>query len=749
METIPAGKGHPLRVQKDGETITRSTAWTAPGCHNGCGIKIHTDENGRVTKIEGDEAAPFNQGRLCNRCFAIPEAMYANDRLLYPMKRAREDRGHDKFERITWEEAYDLIETRFNEIKEKYGAESVIFEQGTGRDITPYITRLSWSFGSPNFGGVGQSGDSCYLPRIAGMIGTMGGFWLADYSQQFADRFDNPEWRAPGVIFNVGVNLLVSNSDGVMGYWQIECLKRGSKLIEVDPKITWLSAHADLVLRLRPGTDGALAMGLLNYLIENDLYDHEFVERWTYGFEELAERAKEYPVSKVAEICWVAEEDIIRAARMLVEDGPAALQWGLSADSANAEAVPAAHAMQSVFQILGYVDVPGGMILPTDILPGGYAGGWGKELISQEQLAKKIGIQKYPMYGFATPYTESEEVLKVLESGEPYELHACWNQTMNPITCMAPEPQRVLKAFQKLDFFVDVTPYMTPTTMALADVVLPVCLFPERNGVALTTGSQRAAAMVKVTEPAGEARSDQQINLDMGKRFNPEAWPWDTVEDMFSEMIKPTGYTFEELCEVSPVLPAYQYRKYEKGLLRPDGQPGFNTASGRIEFWCGMFAGIGCDPLPYYKEVTPGPIATPELYEKYPLILTTGVRRWSTFHSEHRNYPRMRNIVNEPLAQMNPEDAEARGLKTGDIVELFNDNGTAKARLEVTPEILKGNIQTDHAWWFPEGDPEDLYGVFDVNVNNLCTYGTGPHGFGTNLKAQLCDVRKAERKNER
>ena len=105
--------------------------------------------------------------------------------------------------------------------------------------------------------------------------------------------------------------------------------------------------------------------------------------------------------------------------------------------------------------------------------------------------------------------------------------------------------------------------------------------------------------------------------------------------------------------------------------------------------------------------------------------------------------PRLRAIVNEPLCEMNPIDAAARGLKDGDMVELYNNNGTAKARLRITPEILKGNVQTDHAWWFPEGDPEDLYGMFNVNVNNLCIYETGKHGFGTNLKAQLCDVRKA------
>lgn len=740
---IAVGDGIPLKEVKGGVEIIRTTAWNAPGCHNGCGVKLHV-KNGKLIKVEGDPDAPFNQGRLCVRCMAVPDVMYKDDRLLYPMKRAREDRGKDKFERISWEEAFDIIETKFRQIIEESGPEAIAFAQGTGRDIMPYISRLAWSMGSPNFGGTGLSGNSCYLPRIVGMATTMGQFWLADYSQQFADRYDNPEWRPPGVIFNIGVNLLVSNADGVMGHWQIECMKRGSKLINVDPKITWLSAHADLNLRPRPGTDGALAMGMINYLIENDLYDHEFVANWCFGFEQLAERAKEYPLDKVAEITWLKTDEIKRACDMIVEYAPAAMQWGLCADASNAEALPMAHAIQTVFQITGNVDVPGGMILPTDIIPGGLAGGWGRDLISDEQWAKKSGAAQYPLILNGVS-TSSDELTKQIETGEPYKIRAYWCQTQNTLASMTPDVENHIKLFQEnMEFYVSVDVYMTPTIMAFADVVLPVCFFPERQGVAITTGSQRAAALVQVCEPLGESRSDHQINLELGKRFNPEGWPWETVEDMFTDIVTLTGFDYQELCEKSPVLPQFEYRKYEKGLLRPDGQPGFNTTTGRIELFDNPLMYCGLDPLPHFVEPEPSPYSTPELYEEYPLILTTGTRRWSLFHAENRNNPRLRALAPEPLAEMNPNDAKKYGVADGDTVWLENHLGRAKRHLHVSLEILEGNVQTDHGWWFPEGDPEDLFGIHEWNINHLLEYKCGKSGYGTNLKASLCTVYKVE-----
>ena len=140
----------PWRYEENGFDVTRGSAWSAPGCHLGCGVLIYS-KDGVVDHVEGDPANPYNQGRLCPRCCAVSDFVNHEDRVLYPMKRAREDRGKDRWERITWDEALDTIERRFNEYKEQFGPESVIFMQGTGRDIAAYISRLAWSFGSPNY----------------------------------------------------------------------------------------------------------------------------------------------------------------------------------------------------------------------------------------------------------------------------------------------------------------------------------------------------------------------------------------------------------------------------------------------------------------------------------------------------------------------------------------------------------------------------------------------------------------------
>ena len=257
----------PFQYEEGGYQVTRGCAWTGPGCHLGCGVIMYQDADGKLAKCEGDPEDPWTNGRLCMRCLDVPEVTHHKERLQYPMKRAREDRGLDKWERISWDEAYDLITDEFMAMKEKYGAESVIFAQGTGRDIAAYITRLSWSFGSPNYTGL-LSGQACYLPRIAGMAATTGAPWIPDAAQQFPERYDHPDYEVPEVMFVWGNYPLKSNIEGFYGHWVIDLMKRGMKLVTVDPKVTWLASKSELHLRVRPGTDAALAIGMMKYIIE-------------------------------------------------------------------------------------------------------------------------------------------------------------------------------------------------------------------------------------------------------------------------------------------------------------------------------------------------------------------------------------------------------------------------------------------------------------------------------------------------
>ena len=730
----------PWKYQEGDLTVTRGSAWSGPGCHDGCGVLLYTDKDGKLVKCEGDPENPYNGGRLCVRCLDVPEVVYHEDRLQYPMKRDPKDRGKDKWERISWEEAIDLVVDTFNDIKEKYGAESVVFGQGTGRDIAAYITRLSWSFGSPNYV-LFLSGCACYLPRVAGFAATAGSFWVADCSQEFADRYDNPEYRVPEAMFVWGNYPLRANSDGFYGHWVIDLMKRGMELVVIDPKVTWMSTHSKLHLAIRPGTDAALALGFLNIIVNEDLYDHDFVERWTYGFDELAERVQEYTPERVAAITWIPVEKIREAAHILAESKPCTMQWGVAVDMTK-EALPASQAIAACFQITGNVDVPGGIIAPPEIL--NYAGGWGRELCPEETWKKRIGLDKYPLLNFGFQIAQPDELRHAMATGKPYKIHATWLQQNNVLSCMGADPTEQYIGLMNCDFNVSVDLFMTPTIMATSDVVLPAATFTERDGIRVGDGCQRGEVINKVCQ-VGECKSDMEINLLVGKRFNPEAWPWEKPEEMFTELLKPTGYSWEELREEAPVYLPVEYYKYKTGKMRNDGQPGFQTATGRIELWSTFYNAAELDPLPYFEEPDPGPGSTPELFEQYPLVLTTGARNWSYFHSEHRQIERLRRMHPDPIVQVHPDKLAELGMEDGEWVWIENQNGRAKIKIESTPILTDPRIVAcDHAWWRPEGDPEKFFDVFEYNINNLMVYSPGKSGFGSNYKTSICRLYKLE-----
>ena len=729
----------PYQFDEDGLHVTRGCAWSAPGCHLGCGILMYTDDEGRLVKVEGDPENPFNQGRLCVRCLDLPEVVYSPDRILHPLKRAREDRGKDKWEPIGWDEALDEIAGKILAAKEEFGPESVAFYSGTGRDIGQYITRLCWGFNSPNFVFL-MSGQSCYSPRVAGCFSTSGSFWVGDYSQQFPDRYDNPDWKRPDLIVIWGNNPIVSNSDGLYGHWVVDCLKMGSRAIVVDPRMIWLASKAEHYLQIRPGTDGALALGIVNYLIENDLYDHEFVSLWCYGFEELAERAKEYPLDEVAKITDLPAEDIVAVARAIADSDAVTLQWGVAIDQIK-ETIPTAQAVLAIFEITGNIGKPGTMQQPASIL--NYAAGWGSEFLVPEQEAKRIGQDEHPLIKMGFQECVTDDYIKCLETGKPYPIKVAWMQTTNPLACTGVDAKRTLDAHMNIETIVYVDLFMTPTSMALADYFLPACTYAERNGLRVGDGAQRAETINKAIEPLGESRSDMQICLDIGKRISPEAWPWDTVEDMYSNILAETGHTFEEMQELAPGYPPFEYHMHEQGLLRADGKVGFDTATGRIELWCSMYNNLGLDPLPSYEEPVPSPLSTSELCEEYPLVLTTGARLWGMFHSEHRQIPRMRALHPEPLVYVNPKTAADFGVKDGDWVWVENHRGRCKRVVKETPIVNERTASTDHAWWHPEAPGEleaGLYDLWDLTVENLLPYDCGKTGFGANYKNTICKI---------
>jgi anaerobic selenocysteine-containing dehydrogenase len=410
-----------MTATEDEVKIIKMGAWSAgPGCHGGCGVKVYI-KDGKLIKVEGDEDHPYLQGRLCPRCLALTQYIYHPDRLRYPLKRIGE-RGEGKWQRISWDEAMNICETRMRVIRDKYGAESIIFGQGTGRDSGGPLIFLAYAYGSPNWTLFGLSGIACFTPRLAAMHQIEGDATFPDAGQFFPLRYNDPEWRAPKILISWARNLQGSQCTDhyFSGHWVVDMMKRGTKLIVIDPVCSWEASRAEIWLQLRPGTDGALAMGMLNVIINENLYDKEFVDKWTYGFDKLRDRVNEYTLDKVAEITWVPKEKIIQAARLYATSKPAAIRFGQPLDS-NAEATATIHALVCLWTITGNLDIPGGNVIarpPFGVTIYPYSTQEVIQLYGQEFVdkmnKKRIGVDKYPLVKNFRSWALSDMVLESL-----------------------------------------------------------------------------------------------------------------------------------------------------------------------------------------------------------------------------------------------------------------------------------------------------------------------------------------------
>ncbi|SDF72789.1 molybdopterin-dependent oxidoreductase [Sporomusa acidovorans] len=732
---------------KEGEyTVTRTCQWTAPGCHDGCSVLYYTKGN-KLVKVEGDPESKYNFGRLCMRCLASPELVNDPNRVKWPMKRAGE-RGENKWTRITWDEAFNLIEDKVRTIWKDYGPESIVTAIGTGRNTWSIVPKLTYDgFKSPNFSMGFLPGDSCYLPRAAAMGTMIGDFFIIDASQLDERRYDNPEWKLPEVVMIWGNNPLISNGDGFLGHWIVDMMKRGTKLIVVDPYLTWLASKADVWLQLRPGSDAALGLAMLNVMISEGLYDKEFVDKWTYGFDKLVARAAEYDLQKVENITWVPKEKIAAAARLFANAKPASVQWGLAVDTQVA-GVSVANSICAMVAITGNLDVPGGqhIIRPAFGVSkiAHVASDWGWAEMPEEMRQKRLGVQEYPLFKYGLCATaRGDSILETIETGRPYPIQMYWMESTNTFACCGAEAKRVYAALKKVPFNVCVDPVLTPSAVAFADLVLPAAMNVERDS--LRTWWTPLRSISKVTQYE-ECKTDEEIALELGKRLNPEKFPWKNVEEMIDFALEPAGITFKELESKVMIWPEVHYKKYEKGLLREDGQPGFNTDTGMVNLYQECFDDWGLDPLPYHEEPPYSPISTPELMKEYPLILTSGSRPWEFFHSEHRQSGTLREFHPNPRLTLNPETAAKLGINEGDWVWIENKNGRVKQVARLDPGIDPRVVHGEHAWWFPEKEAAEptLYGAFESNINVLTTQcTTGPTGYGAPLKNTICKIYKA------
>jgi len=741
---------------EDGVKVVKTGAWSGgPGCHGGCGVELHIKDE-KLIKVEGDEDHPFLQGRLCPRALAMNQYTYHPNRLQYPLRRVGA-RGEGKWARISWDEALDEIEYKFKKIRQEDGAESIVFGQGTGRDAGGSLIFLAYAYGSPNWTLFGLSGIACFTPRLAAMNMVAGDIQFEDAAQLSPERYNDPEFVTPElmIIWGRGTRGSQCADHYYSSHWVVDLMKRGTKFIVIDPRQTWMSTRAEKFLQIRPGTDGALALGMLHVIINEELYDKEFVEKWTYGFEDLKKRVQEYPPDKVAEITWAKAEDIVTVARMYAKAKPASIRWGQPLDS-NANAIGTIQALNCLWAVTGNLDVPGGQIIarpPYKVTIYPYSTWETVQLYGQEFVdmmnQKRIGCDQYPLVKNFRSWAMSDDVLTQMETQKPYPIRGLYLYTNNFMACTAQDPRRYYEAVKKLEFNVVADTFMTPTCEAVADLIIPGTTFAEKDSV-FTTGVPLNAISKQIQ--VAECRSHWEVAFELAKRLNPQAVPWPKLKDLFDARIAVSGKTFDELAENTWALAPKDhesgcsgYHRHEKGLLRTDGKPGFNTPTGKVELFSTLLEEYKADPLPHHEEPFQSPISTPEVYEEYPLILITGRRMPSMFHSEHRQIPWLRQFEEEPIVELNPDTASTLGLNDGQWVWIEGVYGKCKRKLRCTPVIHEKIAMAPHAWWLPEseGAAPNLYGIWDINVNQLIPsgYNHPQTGYGGALtKTMLCKI---------
>ncbi|MFO1097986.1 MAG: molybdopterin-dependent oxidoreductase [Xanthobacteraceae bacterium] len=701
--------------RKPSTTVLKSVCRS---CHGGCGVLMHV-QDGRLVKVEGDRDAPLNHGRLCPIGTITVDLVYHPDRLKYPLRREG-PRGSGQWRRISWDEAFDEIVDRLDRIRTEFGPEAIALGTGTGRHHIRWVSRFGHALGTPNWCEPGFA--QCFHPRVNTCILTFGDFPVSDFIGG----------TPPACMLFWGHNPLNSGPDGETRFNVREALDHNPEIIVVDPRETELARRAAVWLQLRPGTDDALALALLNVIIDEKLYDAPFVTRWTYGFDALAEHVRAYTPEWAEPITWVPADKIRAAARLFARAKPAMMEWGCAIEH-TPNCIQTVRAISLLPAITGNIDVPGGWVFGMH--------GIGRfpsliENLTPEANAKRLGADRFKLLageGADLPAAHIPTLLQAMREGKPYPVKAFLVFGNNTLTTYA-NSKLVYDSLMKLDFMVCADLFMTPTA-ELADIVLPAALWPELDQVA---GLPTVAANVVLANQRAvrtfECKSDEEIFVELARRLKLPCGT-EPVEAVLDAQLKAGGLdmTFAELKQRGSVVVPFKYRKYEDG--------GFKTPTGKLELYSTRLKDMGYAPLPTYEEPPESPVSRPDVAADFPLVLTTGARISNFFNSEHRQVEKLRKAHRDPIAEIHPDTAQRYGIKNRDWMWIETRRGRIKQRARVTTGIDPRVIAAQHGWWFPE-EPAPDHGVWRANANML-TDNQPPYdpAMGTyQLRALLCRV---------
>ncbi len=701
-------------------------------CPGGCGVNVELID-GKIEKIFPIKGHPI--GVVCVRGVHAKEIVYSRDRLKYPVRRLGE-RGEGKFERISWDEAMDLIVKAFQKIKDRYGAEAVMAYFGRGSfDSTTmdifgprgvYVQGTSgflFPFGSPNASGVSAV---CYVSYgVLAAMSTIGTDMHVTYSD-FANTDLAVIWGA-----NPPTD---SPPDKVKKI--LDAKKRGARVIVIDHMRSDMAKKADQWIGVRPGTDGALALSMMNVIINEGLYDEAFVQNWTVGFEALRKYVKQFPPEVAEEITRVPRETIIETARSIAEAKGASLVMYTGLEYTNS-GVQNIRAVLCLWAITGNMDAPGGLLFrPRSPVR------FPRVDLEPPEGVKPIGADKYPLFCDLLKSAQFMEAPRAILKGDPYPVKGLLVVGSSLLTSL-PNPEIWRACFRKLDYLVTFDRFMTADGM-YADIILPATTNFANMGYQKYPGGYCQLSR-KIIEPIGEAKSGFQFLTSLAERLGyGDLFPA-TEEELVKFAFKDTPVSFEDL-KANPEGVRYdagsqEYHKYEKGLLRSGGKPGFNTPSGKVELVSSLLEKYGYDGLPIYVEPIEGPLGSPELYKNYPLVLNTGARLQSAFRSQHLNIPGLLKLQPKPQVLINPVDAEARGIADQDRVWVESPRGRVGVRAKVTDDVMTGQVELNAGG----GSPIHAEEWRDANANYVTDFKNRDpiSGFPV-YKALLCQIKKRD-----
>ncbi len=636
-------------------------------CPDTCAMLV-TVENGRAIEVRGAPDHPPTGGVLCTKVARYLERTYSDQRVLHPMKRAGR-KGEGRFQRITWDEALATIARKFSAIAASpYGAQAIVPYSYAG-------TLGLLQYGSMDRRFFHRLGASLLDRTICSSAGKAG--WVATIGA--AVGTDVEQFENSRLILIWGSNAIVSN----LHFWTRaqEAKRRGAKLVAIDPYRSATAEKCHDHIALLPGTDAALALGMMHVLIDEDLIDHDYIARYTVGFEDLQARAAEFSPARVAAICGLRQEEVVDLARTYGTIKPASirLNYGMQRHAGGGNAARAVACLPAL--VGSWRDPAGGGLLSSS----------GTYPIDTAALER-------PDLMRGTPRTVNMSAIgdALLDAREP-PIQAIYVYNSNPVA-VAPHSAKVAAGFAREDLFCVVHEIFQTDTADYADILLPATTQLEHTDIHSSYGHLYALANNAAIAPVGEAKANTEVFRLLAARMGfDEPCFRDSDDDLARQAYKASDPRAAGIDWDTLKMKGFQ-RLAVPASYAPFAQGNFPTPSGKCEFTSAALAAQGHDPLPSFVPPRESVASNPLLAKRYPLAFLSPPAR-NFLNSSFANLPAFVAEEKTPRLDVHPDDAASRGIESGDIVRIFNDRGSFTATARVSDRARPGVVVAPSIWW--------------------------------------------------